>query len=127
MEANMKDRIKTELIGNPAQITIKGLTIIFGDKGVTFSYNRVHYYLKQVPFYPSKIPTQFLIQHCAVLPIENFIKENKLTEKQFCKMCHICPDTFRKIMNDEHNFGIEAISRIAKTIGVQPFEMFEEK
>ena len=44
--------------------------------------------------------------------IENFIKENNLSKRKFCKMCKISQSTLNKIMTNSENFRIIALFKI---------------
>ena len=46
--------------------------------------------------------------------IENYIKENNLTRKDFCKKCNMGYESFLKIMRNQSNVNIKAIFKIAK-------------
>ena len=50
--------------------------------------------------------------------IAQFLKQNKLSKSHFCKMCNISPVTFDKIMANQTNFGIVALFKIARVLGV---------
>lgn len=51
--------------------------------------------------------------------ILNFIKENNLTKKVFCKKCKISPATLNKILENKTNFYLVALFKIARVMNVQ--------
>ena len=51
--------------------------------------------------------------------ILDFIKDKKLTEKEFCNMCNISTSILRKIKKRQYNFRISHIINIANTIGTK--------
>ncbi|MBQ8308494.1 MAG: helix-turn-helix transcriptional regulator [Clostridia bacterium] len=57
--------------------------------------------------------------------LEKFIRENKLSKNQFCKMCKISHVTLQKIMTNKSNFRISAIFRIARAMQIEVWEMFD--
>ena len=59
--------------------------------------------------------------------IENYIKNNKLNKKAFCKACKISLSTLNKILKNNFNFDATALFKIGKLINVQVCEMFDEK
>ena len=56
--------------------------------------------------------------------IKRFMEENELSKSEFCAMCKINLETYRKIMSNDFDFSIRALFRIAKVLGVEVFEMF---
>ena len=56
----------------------------------------------------------------------NFIKKHNLSKTKFCKVCKVSPSVFKKIMNNQDNFYVIALFRIAKVIGIQVYQMFED-
>ena len=55
--------------------------------------------------------------------IENYLKENKLTKAQFCKICNISPSTFKRIMSNG-NFRINALFKVARVIEIKFYQIF---
>ena len=55
--------------------------------------------------------------------IKNFIKKNKWSITRFCKECRIGLDVYKKIIAQKLNFGITALFRVARVIGVQVCEL----
>ena len=56
--------------------------------------------------------------------IEKFMLENKISKTKFCKMCKIGLNTLNKIMNNDYNFEIIALFKIARVIKLQVYNMF---
>lgn len=56
--------------------------------------------------------------------ILNYIKENKLTKRKFCKQCNISLYSFYKIIHDK-NFNILYLFRVAKRLGIHVCEFFK--
>ena len=56
--------------------------------------------------------------------IKRFMKENKVSRSKFYMMCKINFETYQKKMNNNFDFGIRALFRIAKVLGVEVFELF---
>ena len=46
--------------------------------------------------------------------IKNYMRENNLSKKSFCKVCNISPLTLNKILNQKTNIRILAIFKIAR-------------
>lgn len=57
--------------------------------------------------------------------IEKFMQKNNLSNTAFCKLCKISPATFKKIKNNQINYRINALFKIAKTLNVNISQMFE--
>ncbi|MFI3167912.1 MAG: hypothetical protein R3Y32_07360 [Bacillota bacterium] len=57
--------------------------------------------------------------------IEDFLQTNNLSKTQFCKRCKISPQTLKKVMSQNLDFGMLALFKIAHTIGINMHEMFE--
>lgn len=57
--------------------------------------------------------------------IKNFMTKNKISKTRFCRICHISPGTLKKIMNNEKNFNIVALFRIARFMGLKVIELFK--
>ncbi len=55
--------------------------------------------------------------------IEEYIKTNNLTIKDFCKQCNISISTFYRIMHGK-DFNLLSLFRIAKKINVPIHEFF---
>ena len=56
--------------------------------------------------------------------IEAYMQENNLSKTKFCKMCKISPSTLNKIMSNDGNFGIIALFKIARVLGVHIHQLF---
>lgn len=57
---------------------------------------------------------------------ENYMTEHNLSKNAFCKLCRISPSVLKKIMNNQINFYIIALFRIAKVIKMEVYQMFED-
>ena len=57
--------------------------------------------------------------------IEKYLQENKLSKTKFCKICKISPGTFKKIMNNDSNFNLIALFKIARVLKIHVCEIFE--
>ena len=57
--------------------------------------------------------------------IRNFIKENKLTIAEFCKLCKISQSTLYKIFNGK-DFIVVALFKIARVMHVQVWQLIKE-
>ena len=57
---------------------------------------------------------------------ENYMKKNNLSKTAFCKLCKISPSVLKKIMNNQNNFYIIALFRIARVIKMEVYQMFED-
>lgn len=57
--------------------------------------------------------------------IENYLKEKNLNKSRFCKECKISTGTLNKILSNKENFRINALFKIARTLGIQVFELFK--
>ena len=55
--------------------------------------------------------------------IDDYIKNNNLTVTKFCKLCHISPCTYRRIINNE-DFRVIALFRIARVLDIKICELF---
>ena len=55
--------------------------------------------------------------------IEEYIKANKLTIKNFCMQCNISVSTFYRIIHGK-DFNLLSLFRIAKTINLQIHKFF---
>lgn len=56
---------------------------------------------------------------------ENYMKEHNLSKTAFCKLCKISPSVFNKIIGNQRNFYVIALFRIARVIGIEVYQMFE--
>ena len=56
--------------------------------------------------------------------IASFMKENKLSKKQFCLNCKISANVLNKILNNQTNFYIKALFRIAREMKVKVCSLF---
>ena len=57
--------------------------------------------------------------------IENYLKEYHLSKTKFCKLCKISYCTYQKMINNQDNFQIIALFRIAKVMDVEVYQLFE--
>lgn len=57
--------------------------------------------------------------------INDYIKDNHLTKKEFCKTCKISVTTYYNIINGK-DFNLLSLFRIAKTVGVPIHRLFNE-
>ena len=55
--------------------------------------------------------------------IKFYMWENKLTKKDFCKLCQISTQTINKILNQK-NLRIDVLPRIAKLLKVRICDLF---
>ncbi len=55
--------------------------------------------------------------------IEEYIKTNNLTKKDFCKQCNISVSTFYRIMHGK-DFNLLSLFRIAKNMNVPIHKFF---
>ena len=55
--------------------------------------------------------------------IKFYMWGNKLTKKDFCKLCQISTQTLNKILNQK-NFRIDVLPRIAKLLKVRICDLF---
>ncbi len=58
--------------------------------------------------------------------IENYLKINRISKMKFCKLCGVSLYTLKKIMNNNLNYRIDALFKIAKVINIQVSQMFSE-
>ncbi|MDE6585193.1 MAG: helix-turn-helix domain-containing protein [Clostridia bacterium] len=56
--------------------------------------------------------------------ILDYIKNNNLTKKEFCRKCKISTSTLYKIIN-EKDFQLIALFKIAKIMNLKPYRFFE--
>lgn len=56
--------------------------------------------------------------------IRRFIKENKLTQKQFAKMCNINVWNLKSVLSDYQNYNILYLFKIAKAMNILPKDIF---
>ena len=56
--------------------------------------------------------------------IENFLQENDLSKRQFCKLCNIHYSTLQKILSNDFNFAITALFKISRVIKIPVHKMF---
>ena len=57
--------------------------------------------------------------------IEKYVKANKISKTEFCKLCGISLCTLGKIMNNK-NYRLKALFKIAKVLKTQIYQMFSE-
>ena len=58
--------------------------------------------------------------------LEDYIEKHNLSKTKFCKLCKISPSVLKKIMCNQDNFYIIALFRIARVIGIEVYQMFED-
>lgn len=58
--------------------------------------------------------------------IISYLKENDLSVRQFCRLCKICPSTYKKIMT-EGNCKISAVFKISKAMNIRPSQLFKPR
>jgi len=58
--------------------------------------------------------------------IESYIKEKGISKTKFCKICKISFSTFKKILNNDRNFGIVALFKIARVMKINICDIFIE-
>ena len=56
--------------------------------------------------------------------ITKYIKENKLTIKQFCAICKLSYNTLRKIVKAQKNITTSSLYKIAKTLNIELYKLF---
>lgn len=57
---------------------------------------------------------------------EDFIKNNGLSRTRFCKLCGINYKTYLKILNQDFNFDVRALFKIARYIKMEVYQLLEE-
>lgn len=55
--------------------------------------------------------------------IEEYIKENNLTKREFCKLCKISPSTLNKILKTE-NFNLLSLFKITRVMNINFCDIF---
>lgn len=58
--------------------------------------------------------------------IEEYLKRENISKTEFCKRSRISPEVYNKIMSDKENYRIDALFRVAKTLGVRILELFND-
>ena len=58
------------------------------------------------------------------LKIIHFIRENKLTKEQFCKMCNISLTTLDNIVYYNNSVDYPTAVRISETMGMGVYELY---
>ena len=56
--------------------------------------------------------------------IQSYIRENKLSKKTFCEKCKISYQTLQKIFNNNFNWNIIILFKIARTLGIGIKDLF---
>ena len=56
--------------------------------------------------------------------IEDYIQNNKLSKKEFCKQCGIGEPILRKILKNQQNFRLSALFKIARELNINVQELF---
>ena len=59
--------------------------------------------------------------------IMNYIKNNNLTKKEFCKQCNISIYILNKILNYKTNIRITAFIKIAELLKIHMYELLEDE
>lgn len=59
--------------------------------------------------------------------IKNYMKENKLTKSDFCKLCGLSNGSLNKVLNGNLNIFISTLFKISITINVKFSEIFRIK
>ena len=60
--------------------------------------------------------------------IDNYIKQNKITKKEFAKLCNISSvESLKKIYDGKTNFFLTTFNKIILLLNVAIWELFEEK
>ena len=58
--------------------------------------------------------------------IEDYLKENRLTQKEFCKECKISLSSLHKMKYGANDFMMETIHKVGKTINCKIYELINE-
>lgn len=58
--------------------------------------------------------------------IENYLKENKMSKTEFCKLCGISQGTLSRIINNG-NYRIDALFKISRVVKIQVYKMLKER
>ena len=56
--------------------------------------------------------------------IDDYIKDNNLSKKEFCKLCGISQQILRKILRNQQNFYMTALFKVARTFKLHIHELF---
>jgi len=59
--------------------------------------------------------------------VKDYMKNNKLTVKQFCEKCNISYYSYRQFMTDDLKITVPKVFRMSKFIGVHLCYMFNKK
>ena len=57
----------------------------------------------------------------------NFMKENNLTKKEFCKRCGFCCATLNTILYEKGNFRLNHLFKIAKVMNIHIKDLFPRR
>lgn len=58
--------------------------------------------------------------------ILNYMKENNLSKTAFCKKCKISTVTLKKILNNQENYRLFALFKIARVLNMRIHELFKK-
>lgn len=58
--------------------------------------------------------------------IINYLNKEKLSKTAFCKKCKISYSTLNKILNNEENYNLIALFKIAKILNIRICEIFNK-
>ena len=58
-------------------------------------------------------------------PLENFLKQNRLSKEEFCKLANISSRKLAKFLTDDLTLGLGEFIRIANTIKLSPRELLQ--
>lgn len=56
--------------------------------------------------------------------IDSYIAENKLSKTEFCRRCKIGTKTLKKIYDNNDNFEIIALFKIARVLAIRICDLF---
>lgn len=59
--------------------------------------------------------------------IKNYMKENRLTKTEFCKLCGLSKSSLNKVLNGNLNIYISTLFKVSKAINVKFSEIFRLK
>lgn len=56
--------------------------------------------------------------------IENYMYDNNLSKKEFCKLCELSQAILRKILRNQKNYRITALFKVAKLLKAHICDLF---
>ena len=56
--------------------------------------------------------------------IYEYIRNNNLTNEEFCEVCHISYNDLQFVIENNYDVSIIVVARIAKQLNVKLYEMF---